>query len=172
MAKHGTVAGDGSATVPVTVKPVALPPGSYTLAAVVTNATGAVVTTVSGPAVTVIPATVALSAAVTKVSTTATAPGKLLSFTLTVTNDGTVATTGTASVDIYLSADATVGTVAVAKDRGVPKSPTVRAGGSASYRVTILVPADAAAMELSPQVVLRQDGQVAEAVATSRVTVA
>ena len=169
--RGGTLAGDRSARVAVAVRPTALPVGSYTLMAVVTDAAGTTSTAAAGPTITVVPATVVLSAGITKVSTTATATGKPLSFTLTVTNDGTVAAGGQASVAAYLSVDGTAETVAVTKVRGVPESPKAEPDKPVSYRVTVTVPTGAAGLDLYPLVVITQDGQTATASATTRVAV-
>ena len=171
-ARYGRrLAGGRSARVAVAVRPVTLPDGSYTLVAVVTDATGGTSTAITGPAVVVAPPNIALSAVVTKLSTAAVTPGGPLSFTVTVTNSGNVNSVGTASLAVHLSVDGTAHTVLVPSHRGVPRSTTVKAGRAVSFRVTVTVPAAAAAMDLYPLVAFAQDGQTATAAATTTVTV-
>jgi uncharacterized repeat protein (TIGR03803 family) len=155
----------------VPVRAASLPAGSYRLVAQVTDGAGGVSTASVAPTLAVDAPYVQLSAAVTKVPKAGTKNGESLAFTVTIANAGNAASTGPATLAAYLSADGFAQTYAATRVRGMPKSPTIRAGRSMSFRVTMILPTDAAGMDLFPVVAFTQSGQTATAAATTTVAV-
>ena len=139
--RRGKLAGHGLVEVVVPVKPVELPAGSYTLIAVVTDAAGGKSTATTGPAVTVNPVTVTLSARVSKVSSKVAAitSDQAVSFTLTLTNSGDGPATGPATVTVKLATADGGTTVITTSVKGVPASPVIGTRRSKSFRATLQV---------------------------------
>jgi uncharacterized repeat protein (TIGR03803 family) len=160
-----------SATLGVAVKPSALPAGTYTILAQMTDATGAVqATAASGASLQVATAFISLSATLPSATPLAVTAGKTaLSLTLALTNAGNVNSSGMATLAVYLSADGTTPTFHVTTVRA---SFTVKPGGKPTpIKLKVKVPASATAGTFFPLVVIDQGDATATAVAASMVNV-
>ncbi len=164
--RGGTLAAGRSANVAVPVRPLALPAGAYTLLAVVTDPSGGTVTATAGPAVTVAPATIALTGALSA-SPAAIEAGKTLTLTLTLTNAGNVNSTGRATAAVYLSANGTALTLPATTAK---VAPVVKPGKAATLRLKVKVPVDTIGTYF-PLVVFTQGEATATTAATSAVNV-
>ena len=151
-----------SAAVSVPIQTFPTAAVGYTVLAQVTDAAGSTAEATAGPVVSVASPYVQLTGTIDKVSPAAATPGRPLSFTLTLTNAGSAASTGEASLAVSLSADGTTPTVAV--QTLVRPSLTVRTGHPVPLRLTVKVPTTVAAMDTFLLVVVTQGGASTTAV--------
>jgi cyclophilin family peptidyl-prolyl cis-trans isomerase len=127
-----------TAPVPVKVAAGALPAGTYTLLSQTIDTSSNVSDAATGPTLTVAPATVTLTAAITKLTTAASVVAgsrtKAAAVVL-ITNNGNTASTGTGTFSLYASTDGTAagGTLI----RMLPKKLTIKPGKSASVAIPL-----------------------------------
>jgi hypothetical protein len=157
------------ASVAVPIKSFATAGGSYVVLARVTNAAVDVPDATSGPIVTVADPSVQLAGTVTKVSPATLVPGRAMAFTLTLTNSGNIASTGQATLAVYLSADGTTHTTTVGAL--VRPSLAIRPGKSVTLRLAFKMPTTAMAGTAYPLVLVTQGEAMATVVATTAVTI-
>ncbi len=139
------------ATAAVPVRTAALAAGTYTLLAVVADATGATSAAASVGTLTVAPAAVSLSAAVARLAPTTVLPGRSTVVTFTVANAGNVAATGSATLSVQLVAGGTAVATSV-------RPLTVRPGRSVTVRLRFRVPDGIAPGAYAPVVSVVRDG--------------
>ena len=154
--------------VPVNVVPAALTAGRYTLIAQVTDPAGQTSATAAGPVVTAASPFVSLSASAVKVTPVTVHPGKTATLTLTLSNGGNVATTGTAAATISLSVGATTQATTLAT---LAPRPRIKPGGHARLALRFRVPANQAAGVFVPSVTLTANGSTATAAGATPFTV-
>jgi cyclophilin family peptidyl-prolyl cis-trans isomerase len=124
--------------VPVKVVAGALPAGTYTLLSQTIDTSTNVSDALTGPPLTVAPATVTLTAAITRLTTVASVVAgsktKAAAVVL-ITNTGNTASTGTGTFSLYASTDGTTadGTLI----RTLPKKLTIKPGKSASVSIPL-----------------------------------
>jgi cyclophilin family peptidyl-prolyl cis-trans isomerase len=144
--------------------------GAFTLMAQATNVAGTVVTTSSGPTVTVAPQVVALGVAVNAPTPTTVAAGKSVTFTMVVSNSGNSDSTGKLTITLGLvGGDGTTTPIAA-----TPVTRVVRVKATGKPVVLKLkgkVPATLAAGSYAVQAVVAQGVTAAEAVGTTTLTI-
>ncbi len=165
----------GSHVVPVKVDVtnIAETAGAYDFAATVTNsAVLSSFASTGGSSVdarfTVAPATVTLAATVTAPSPVTVSAGKMLGFTLTVTNNGNVNSTGPATIAVTLT---TAGGVTVDVVPVIRKGGTIKFGKSVSMRLKVKVPTSIAAGSYVPGVAYSQGNANVTAASATAVAV-
>ena len=164
--KNVNLAPGKSAVVSIRAKPVVLPAGNYSILARVTDAAGGVSTSAAGGTVTVAPANVALSAAVTSATV---AGGRTVVVGVSVSNGGNVDATGVATINLGLSTDRSTVAIAAAPVR---KPLRVKAAdGTKVLRLKVAVPRGTSAGVYYPLVTVALAGQTVTAVAASPVSV-
>jgi cyclophilin family peptidyl-prolyl cis-trans isomerase len=131
--------GSAAVGVPVKIKAGTLPAGTYTLLSQTVDTAANLSTAVTGPALTVAPAVVTFTAAVTRLTTPATAvvagAKTKAAAVVNIANGGNVPSTSPVTISLYASADGTVadGTLI----RTVPFKVAIKQGKSASITVPL-----------------------------------
>lgn len=151
------------------IKNISLPVGSYTILSLVTDTSGDISTSSTGPTLTVAPARIALAAELTAVSPATISPGKDVAFTLDITNTGNVDSTGLADVAIYLSVDGSA--LSIPLEMKTEKLTIKPAGKAVALRLKVKVPAGTASGSFYPLVSFVQGTSTFTAAASSPVTV-
>lgn len=166
---HKFAVKDGAtAAVSLPVKNVKLAAGTYTLLAQLVDSAGGISTSAGGT-ITVSPATIALAGTISAVKPTQITPGKVLSFTLALTNSGNVYSVGKAQLAISLSSDGVSATVPAETLRKLVK---IKAGGRpVILHLKLKVPTSATAMNLVPLVVVTQGDTTVTIAGTTSVVV-
>ena len=134
------LAAGGAMTLTVAVRSAALTAGDYQLLAEATDAAGDVVAATEGPALTVAPPTVLLTATVAAVAPATLTPGRPATVTVTVADDGNVSAAGPLSFDLGLTTDGTTVAVPLAT---VSRRVTSRPGHTVDLRLRFRVPPNA-----------------------------
>ncbi|MDB5290889.1 MAG: peptidyl-prolyl cis-trans isomerase cyclophilin type [Phycisphaerales bacterium] len=149
--------------------PASLAAGTYTLLVQTTDPSGNVTNATSGPTIQVAAPFVSLSASGASVKPSAIKLKKSGTLTVTLTNAGNIATTGTAAIDIGVSSDGQTEAFSLSK---LTKAIKIKPGHSLVLRLHFTVPATATAGMYNPFVSITQDGSTATAIGAAMLQIA
>jgi len=147
--------------------PATLADGKYTLLFQTIDPAGNVTDAISGPTIQVAAPFVSLSASGANITPPAIKLGKSGTFTMTLANDGNIASSGSASINIGLSADDQTEAVTLLD---TTKAEKVEANGKLVLRLHFVAPLSATAGTYHPFVSITEDGSTATALGTTPIT--
>jgi uncharacterized repeat protein (TIGR01451 family) len=158
-----------TASLPVPIKSLSLPAGTYTILASTTGAGGTISDSATGPTVTVSSPFVSLAGSITGASPTMVRPGKPLTLTLSLSNSGNTVATGPATIAAGLSSD---GMTVAAPLQTLTESLKIKPGGKPQLlRLHIKVPASTSAGSFFPIVSLTQGSTTLTFADSSQITI-
>ncbi|HWE97933.1 MAG TPA: peptidylprolyl isomerase [Tepidisphaeraceae bacterium] len=148
--------------------PATLTAGTYTLLVQTTDPSGNVTDATTGPTIQVAAPFVSLTASAASIKPTALKLKKSGTLTVTLFNAGNVTTSGSATINIGVSADGQTEAFSLTQ---FTKAIKVKPNHSLVLRLHLVVPATATAGTYTPFVSITQDGSTATAVGAGTITI-